>query len=99
MAPAFMGCVSFAMRTDDCVAAFLTEHPGCTPPATPIARMIDEASGRVKAIAATFADWVVETLWGEEGQEQTEEHIVTREVADYAQVMKGIEMLKRETTP
>lgn len=90
MTPAFLGCLSFAMRADDCIAAFLKAHPDCKPPMTPMERAIDQACGRDKAVAAVFADWVAETLWGEEGKEPAEEHIVTREMADYAEVMKDI---------
>lgn len=69
---AFIGCVSFAAHNEECLDAFLKEHPGeaISMPRTPMDKMIDDATGASRVRFARFCDWVAKNLCGLEGEEE-----------------------------
>ena len=69
MADAYLGCVSFALSNDDIKRAFKAETGADLDElaaARGEARLIDEATGRTRAVMASFMDFVTRTVWGEE---------------------------------
>jgi hypothetical protein len=67
--PAFIGCVRWALGRDDFRAQFKKDTGfdiDSLVRASPIEKMIDTAAGRTEEILATFCDWVVVNIWGEE---------------------------------
>ena len=68
MMPAWLGCISWAITQDDCLEQFQRDTGldirslRCSP----IEAMIDEATGRRRAMFVAWCDWVTVNLWGEE---------------------------------
>lgn len=70
MAPAFLGCVSFALGNDEIVRAFERDTGydlAAIRDARGIDMLIDEQSGRTQAVLAAFMDFVTREVWGQEG--------------------------------
>lgn len=69
MIGAFIGCVKWALGTDEIRKSFEKET-GLTfsffNNRSPLEAKIDRACGREKEIFAAFADWVTVNIWGRE---------------------------------
>lgn len=64
--PAWLGCFRWALQDPDILAAFqAATGMHWQPGRTPIARMIDDATGMEQAFMVAFAAWMNATLWGE----------------------------------
>ena len=65
MAPAWLGCLSFASRQPEILAWF---HDATGMPTTlggsPIEQMIDEATGYDKKVITAFVQFVNANIWG-----------------------------------
>ena len=67
MAPAYLGCVSWALTNDEIKRAFQSEtgiNLESIANAKGEARMIDDATGRTREAVAAFMDFVTKTVWG-----------------------------------
>lgn len=64
--PAWFGCLHWAVGDPDVVAAFRADTgEQWTPGRSPLAQMIDTATGADKAFFVAFAQWMNANIWGE----------------------------------
>lgn len=64
MADAWLGCLAWAISERDILARFMAET-GVRPASSPIARMIDAATGHGDAIPEAFIAWFNANVWGD----------------------------------
>jgi len=65
MLPLWLGCISWALQDDNCLAAFRAETGNnWAPGKTPLERMIDEATGSDRRFIFAFVEWVNVNIWG-----------------------------------
>ena len=70
MTDAFLGCVHWAVGEEHIKQAFKAETGldlDSLVTASPLARQIDETTGRTSDMMAAFCDFVAENVWGTEG--------------------------------
>lgn len=74
MAPAWAGCLHWAIGCDEIREAFF-EQTGCrwSPPRNGLDRMIDEATGADRAFIEKFVGWFNENVWGDMDHDAEEE--------------------------
>lgn len=66
MAPAWVGCMQWAIGKPEIRAAFEAETGHhYSPPQSPIDRMIDQATSHGSAYVKAFVLWANENVWGE----------------------------------
>ena len=65
MAPAWIGCMQFAITTDYILGQYRIDTGDVWKPAkTPIDEMIDHATGREEAFVMAFVAWANVNIWG-----------------------------------
>lgn len=65
MAPAWLGCIHWAVGNDEIMAAFRAETGNAWVPASDgLGRLIDEATGADVAFFTAFVQWVNVNVWG-----------------------------------
>jgi hypothetical protein len=65
MTPAWLGCIHFALGNEGIVAEFRADTgEKWSPGATPLDRMIDEATGADRDFLVKFIEWANVNVWG-----------------------------------
>lgn len=73
MAPAWLGCIGWAIKQPEIVESFRAETGNNWRPAKPgIDRMVDEATGAPHAFMVEFIKWANVNVWGSMGGEVPE---------------------------
>lgn len=64
MLPAWLGCISFALKQPEMIAAFRKDTGNLWKPGTGLDKMIDEATGADWHFIKAFVLWANVNVWG-----------------------------------
>ena len=70
MVPAWLGCLSWAIGSDDVRTRFTQETGERLVSNSPIEQMIDKATGYQDHVITQFVLWVNENIWGTMDEEE-----------------------------